>query len=534
MAFKYRRLSSFLTASIIFRASAAAVLGAAAFLVSSDVIDSKPEVGSPPVPTIQRMVRPAQPSEASEVVAAVRTDEQRLDIDDGVQGGQFGFSVAVEGSTAVIGAPGDAENRGAAYVYDRTGEGWTLRQKLSSHDAAIDDHFGWDVAVSGDTIVVGSYDLNEVEQGAAYIFTLNSGVWHQDQKLTPAAGTVSDQFGSSVAISGDTAIVGAFGSSGYRGAAYVFIRNGGIWTEQQSLSGSDTVAEDEFGWSVSISSGSAIVGAPRKQSAKGAAYVFTRSGDVWSEQQKITASDGSAFDQFGYSVAIDTDTAIVGAVMDGSGDTSSGSAYVFERSGAAWSQVEKLAVDDAAKNDKFGESVSIAGSSAVIGANGRDVDGMPDLGAAYVFGRSSSGWTLKQELSPSDPNKGDNFGGSVAVDSGAAVVGSHLKDIGGLALPTIDHGAAYSFALPVESVTVSGRVLSAQGNAVRGANVILTDIASGKTSTFTTAQLGFFTFSNVTPGRTYRITVTSKRYRYKLQEFELAGARSDLEFVGVE
>jgi hypothetical protein len=534
MARTYRRLFSFLTASLVLRATVAAIVGSGAFLASSDIIKPTRESEALRQPVVDHgtnnLTNTAQNDDISTITSF---SEHRLQVDDGVRGAQFGFSVDVDGDTAVVSAPGDGDNRGSAYVYSRVGEEWILRQKLSSTDGTSDDHFGWDVAISGDTIVVGSYDLNEVDHGAAYVFTGSNGTWNQQQKLTPAIGSVTEQFGSSVAISGETVLVGAHGSDGFRGAAYVFVRNGGTWSEQQKLSGSDTIANDEFGWSVDLSGETAIIGAPRVQSAKGAAYVFSLSGSVWSEQQKLTASDGSAFAQFGYSVGIDGETAIVGAVLDG-GEMNKGSAYIFERSGASWTQLDKLEATAGAKNDKFGESVSINGNTAVIGANGRDVGGIPDQGTAYVFTRAGPGWTLQQELSPTDAGAGDSFGGSVAAGNGVVLVGSYLKDVVKAPGTALDHGAAYLFMVPVQSVNVSGRVLSAQGNAVRGAKVILTDTVSGVSATFTTAQLGFFSFQNVATGRTYRITVTSKRYRYISQTFELTDSISDLEFRGVE
>jgi hypothetical protein len=533
MSRKYRSFFPILTASLILRATAAAVIGTGAFMASSDIIHRTEESAATSVPPRHESGRlPAQPADAR-IGAITSFSEQKLNAADGGQGSQFGFSVAVDLSTAVVGAPGDSANRGAAYVYTRVGEEWIFEQKLLSLDGTADDHFGWDVAISGNTIVVGSYDINEVDQGAAYVFSRNGGVWGQQQKLTPGVGSAADQFGSAVAVSGNTILVGAFGTDGFRGAAYVFAKNGETWAEQQKLTGSDSIGNDDFGWSVSLSGETAIVGAPRSQSAKGAAYVFTRSSAVWSEQQKIIASDGASYAQFGYSVSIDGETAVVGAVLDG-GEIGNGAAYIFERSGTSWTQLEKLAAESGGKNDKFGESVSISGNTIAIGANGRDVGEIPDRGTVYLFDREGLDWILKEEVAPTDAATGDNFGGSVAAASGIVLVGSYLKDLAQPGTTVLDQGAAYLFTSPTQSVNVSGRVLSAQGNAVRGARVIMTDTVSGVNSTFTTAQLGFFSFQNVATGRTYQITVTSKRYRYLPQTFELTSAISDLEFRGVE
>jgi hypothetical protein len=166
MARTYRRLFSFLTASLVLRATVAAIVGSGAFLASSDIIKPTRESEALRQPVVDHgtnnLTNTAQNDDISTITSF---SEHRLQVDDGVRGAQFGFSVDVDGDTAVVSAPGDGDNRGSAYVYSRVGEEWILRQKLSSTDGTSDDHFGWDVAISGDTIVVGSYDLNEVDHG---------------------------------------------------------------------------------------------------------------------------------------------------------------------------------------------------------------------------------------------------------------------------------------------------------------------------------------------------------------------------------
>jgi len=266
------------------------------------------------------------------------------------------------------------------------------QQKITASDGASDDYFGYSVSISGDTAIVGAYgnDDKGSYSGSAYVFVRSGTTWTEQQKLTASDGAAYDIFGESVSISGDTAIVGARhdddkGSSS--GSAYVFVRSGTTWTEQQKLTASDGASSDWFGWSVSISGDTAIVGAyldDDKGSASGSAYVFVRSGTTWTEQQKLTASDGASSDYFGRSVSISGDTAIVGAYQDDDKGSASGSAYVFLRSGTTWTEQQKLTASDGGSVDHFGYSVSISGDTAIVGAY-RDDDKGSYSGSAYVF-----------------------------------------------------------------------------------------------------------------------------------------------------
>ena len=210
------------------------------------------------------------------------------------------------------------------------------------------------------------------------MFVRSSGVWSQQQELTASDGAANDYFGYSVSVSGDTAVIGAYGKISDQGAAYVFVRSSGVWSQQQKLTASDGAASDDFGYSVSVSGDTAVIGADGNNSLQGAAYVFVRSSGVWSQQQELTASDGAANDYFGYSVSVSGDTAVIGAYGKNSFQ---GAAYVFVRSSGVWSQQQELTASDGAANDYFGGSVSVSGDTAVIGASGKN----SNQGAAYVF-----------------------------------------------------------------------------------------------------------------------------------------------------
>ncbi len=379
--------------------------------------------------------------------------EAKLVASDGALDDDFGYSVSVSGDTAVVGAPWDdlgANNQGSAYVFARSEGVWSEQQKLVASDGALDDHFGYSVSVSGDTAVVGAYrDVHQgVYQGSAYVFVRSGGVWSEQQKLVASDGASGDFFGTSVSVSGDTTVVGApwddAGASTDHGSAYVFVRSEGVWNEQQKLVASDGVFSDFFGISVSVSGDTAVVGAWRDDvgtNNQGSAYVFVGSGGVWTEQQKLVASDGAGDDWFGVSVSVSGDTAVVGAYADDVGaNIDQGSAYVFVRSGGVWSEQQKLVASDGAAGDLFGASVSVSGDTVVPGAPDDD-DGATARGSAYVFVRSGGVWSEQQKLVASDGVFLAKFGTSVSVSGDTAVVGARGDIVG-----STRQGSAYVFS----------------------------------------------------------------------------------------
>jgi MYXO-CTERM domain-containing protein len=215
------------------------------------------------------------------------------------------------------------------------------------------------------------------------VFVRSGSTWTKQQELTASDGTGTDNFGYSVALSGDTAVVGAKGRASGQGAAYVFVRSGSTWSQQQELTASDGAAGDLFGLTVAVNGDTAVVGASYRASRQGAAYVFVRAGSTWSQQQELTASDGAANDLFGCSVAVSADTAVVGAYGKAS---LKGSTYVFTRSGSTWSQQQVLTAMDSAAGDAMGNAVAVNGSTAVVGAYQK----ASSAGAAYVFALQGS------------------------------------------------------------------------------------------------------------------------------------------------
>ena len=384
------------------------------------------------------------------------TQQAKVDSSESATGDQFAFSVALSGDAAVIGLPYDADGAttatGSAYVFTRGNSSWILQAKLKASDAAANDRFGYSVSVSGNTAVIGAFRDNS-NTGSAYVFTRSGSTWSQQQKLTASDAAQGDCFGYCVSVSGESAIIGAIYDDAVgmdSGSAYVFTRSGTTWSQQQKLTASDAAAGDNLGVSVSLSSETAVVGAIYDDDGgtnSGAVYVFTRSASTWTQQQKLTASDPAANDLFGASVSVSSDTVVVGAIYDDNAAMDSGSAYIFLRSGSAWTQQQKLTASDGAAGDYFGAAVSISNEAVIVGAYGADGGTRVDSGSAYIFVRAGSVWNSWTKLLRSDPAAGDHYGFSVATDAGRAIVGAPVKDD-----PGIDSGAAYVFNLiPVVS-----------------------------------------------------------------------------------
>jgi hypothetical protein len=358
--------------------------------------------------------------------------ETKLNAGDAAAGDSFGISVAISGDTAVVGAKGNddaGDNSGSAYVFVRSGGSWSQQAKLTADDAAIGDLFGYSVAISSDTVVVGAYQDDDAgtSSGSAYVFVRSGGSWSQQAKLTADDAAADDLFGISVAISDDTTVIGAQYDDN-SGSAYVFVRSGGSWSQQAKLIASDAAAGDWFGGSVAINGDTVVVGAHGDDTwdnQSGSAYVFFRSGGSWSQQAKLTGGElSAAYDWFGGSVAINGDTAVVGAEGNDDAGSNSGSAYVFVRRSDGWSQQAKLTAGDAAAGDSFGISVAISGDTAVVGAYKHNIW----TGSVYVFDRSGGSWSQQAKLTTGDAAAGAAFGYSVAISGDTAVVGAERNN----------------------------------------------------------------------------------------------------------
>ena len=464
-------------------------------------------------------------------IKASNTDSGDNDIASGQDGfDEFGSSVSLSGNTLAVGARledgratavnGDEADQdvstsaaGAVYVFERdAGGSWVQQAYLKASNNDGNDEFGFSVALEGDTLVVGApsedsdgVGINPIigsnsgagNSGAVYVFTRNGGVWSEQAHIKASNADSDDRFGEGVAISSDTIVVsarmedsaatGVNGDQGgddnilsgaqNSGAAYVFVRSGNQWTQQAYLKASNTDALDSFGSTVAISGDTVAVGAHSEDSAargingdesnndapfSGAVYVFVRNGNQWSQQAYIKASNAEVADLFGgeipdnslsTSIALDGDTLVVSAVAEDSnatginGDKSdnsfsgrdSGAVYVFVRNIDQWAQQAYIKASNTGRFDRFGHSVSLdedllvisarVEDSASIGVNGdQSNDDVSDSGAIYIFTRCDGEWLQQAYLKSSNPDQDDWFGHSVAVEDGVVISSANFED----------------------------------------------------------------------------------------------------------
>ncbi|MGB0721685.1 MAG: hypothetical protein ACPGU7_04735 [Gammaproteobacteria bacterium] len=360
---------------------------------------------------------------------------------DATAGDGFGYSAAVGAGTLAVGAKDDDEGRGAVYLHDASS--LAARAKLVAADGAVNDHFGSALAIGGATVVVGAFgdDDQGVSSGSAYLFDAATGA--PGAKLMADDGAAGDFFGWSVAASGDTVVVGAFGdddAASGSGSAYLFDAVTGNQTAK--LTASDAAITDYFGWSVALSGNTAAIGAvydDDKGTDSGSVYLFDTTTGL--STLKLTADDGEAGDQFGYAVAMSGDVVAVGAYGDDDQGADSGAVYLFDAISGAQLAKYSAPVGDAAEH--FGASIALNGNHLLVGAYGNADNGV-DSGGAYLFDIGSG--SLIDQLVASDGATGDATGYGVATDGSRAFVGSYANDPDGL----VDAGALYAFGADVD------------------------------------------------------------------------------------
>jgi hypothetical protein len=353
---------------------------------------------------------------------------------DGLRYSLLGYSVSVSGDTVLVGAPNtsirDPSNPvysfGVAYVFVNENGVWTQQARLEASDFAAHDFFGSSVSVWGDTALIGAVvgDGAMTNTGAAYLFVRSGETWTEQAKLTASDGWSGDQFGISVSLWGDTALVGANGDDGqyskWAGAAYVFVRESGLWTEQAKL---PRFCEGWcfFGGAVSISEDTALVAyTTTGMYVWGRVRAYVRNGGVWSHQQELEPNETRPA-WYGFSVSLSGDTALVGAAGDNDNGYDSGSVYVFVRSSGTWAQQAKLLPSDGGLvHGYFGCAVSISGDTAVVGASTLRYS----TGSAYLFERNGTEWTEQSKFLAADGSPGNDFGRSVAISGSTLAIGS--------------------------------------------------------------------------------------------------------------
>ncbi len=324
-----------------------------------------------------------------------------------------------------------------------------LEQKVTASDGTANSYFGSAAALNGSTALIGA-DGDNSFQGAAYLFTKSNGSWSQGQKLTANDGLAGDEFGYRVVLANDTLLVGAFtatvGGNASQGAAYLFTKSNGTWSESQKLTASDGGLFDNFGASVALDGSTLVVGANGAtvggNAAQGAVYVFTESNGTWTQTQKLTANDGAAYDNFGLSVTLKGSTILVGSPQAAiGGHAGQGALYVFAESNGTWTQVQKLTASDGAANSNFGSAVALNGSTALISADGSTVGGNTYQGKAYLFMESGGNWSQSDTFIASDGAVDDYFGAALAWDGVTALISTPHPTIGGNSY----QGAAYFY-----------------------------------------------------------------------------------------
>jgi hypothetical protein len=406
------------------------------------------------VPTVESLKNSAMnltiPSNPLPRMDANWTAIQKLLASDGAAYDRFGYTVSLNGDTALIGTMYDDDNgedSGSVYVFTRTGSTWIQQAKLLASDGAPGDAFGYSVSIDGNSALIGAlyYDGNGLDSGSAYVFTRIGTIWTQQAKLIASDDAWGDEFGCSVSLDGDNAVIGARYTDQNNedsGSVYVFTRTGTTWTQQQKLLTSDSQQYQHFGNSVFLNGNDILIGANgdnENGAFSGAAYVFTRTGTTWTQQAKLLPSDGEPEEHFGCSVSLDRDSALIGAYTDDDNGDNSGSTYVFSRTGTTWTQQAKLFASDGAVNDYFGCCVSLSSDTALIGADG--ADGIEvDSGAAYVFIRTGTTWTQQAKLLASDGETYDNFGFSVSLNIDTVLIGATRDNDNG-----VQSGSVYVF-----------------------------------------------------------------------------------------
>ncbi len=395
---------------------------------------------------------------------------------------RLGGSVSIFGDTMVVGAPnegseatgintnpaplGEKRNSGAVYVFRRTSESWAQEAYIKASNTGVDDKFGSSVAIFGDTLVVGAWGESSIgmgigadesnddstNSGAVYVFRRGEGVWEQEAYIKASNTGEDDHFGASVAIYEDTIAVGAWGEDGDAtatngGAVYVFQRIGSVWSQQAYIKASTTDAEDLFGRKLALWGDTLVVASLGEDSNaqglggdqtdntaedSGAVYVFQRSEAAWSQQAYIKGHNTSTTDVFGVSVALSANTLAVGANFK---DNKSGAAYVFRRTGDTWTQEQYLKASNSAAEDRFGVAVALSQDVLVVGADREDSqnitgndNGLENSGAAYVFQRHDGTWTQQQFLKAANRGAEDFFGQSIAISQGILAVCATEED----------------------------------------------------------------------------------------------------------
>ena len=398
---------------------------------------------------------------AEQSLGGCTPDEQQiLSAADAAAQDNFSSDVAISGQTAVLSAPfketAGQLYAGAAYVFAKTNgkgtEQWSQQINLVAPDAAAEDVFGASVAIDGSTIVIGApgRDVPHTDSGAAYVFTLveqdGAQSWIHQATLTASDPGVNDEFGNDVAIEGDRIVIGAWLANN---AVYVFERSNDGWIEQAKIeSPAEPFTTSVFGRSVALWGDTIAVGDIGAEvddiSYAGAVYIFVRQGEQWVQQTKLDNPHPEFGDSVGDDIALEGDTLLVGASSDNPGGmANAGTTFVYQRTAGVWKLAAELNSSDAATGVGFGGALALSGNWALIGARSDDHSGQINIGSVYVFIHASDEWVEHSKFSGSDSSDGDQFGNALALEGNAAIIGSFGAEFANQE----DSGAAYAFRI---------------------------------------------------------------------------------------
>lgn len=364
--------------------------------------------------------------------------------DDGKAGDAFGFSAAIDGKTLLIGASkvdiDGVKDAGAAYVYVLGDNGWHQQAKLVADPAFAGDTLGGNVALKNDVAMLGVMrrDDKGKDSGAVVSFERELNAWKQKHIFTAPDAKAGDAFGQSIALTENFLVIGAPRSDALgndAGAAYIYKRENDSWLYQTKITASDGAAGDLYGISVAIDGNTILVGADlhdEKAENAGAVYVHVLEKNMWKQEAKLMASDAGKTDIFGVRVALSENTALVSARRDDTEELGidAGSAYIFVREGSSWTQQVKLTSPDGQADDRFGRGVALSGDTAIISAMNHDANGS-NTGAVYVYNKGSSGWRYTSKLIVKHSMPDDKFGWNVGLSNGVVVIATPNHDAKG-------------------------------------------------------------------------------------------------------
>ncbi len=370
---------------------------------------------------------------------------------DAIAEAYFGYSIQTSDDVLVVGAPGDPANgtdAGAAYVYRYVDTGWIQEQKLIPQDGEPEDLFGYSVAVDGDLIVVGNWADSTFgdDSGSAYVFRFDGSTWVEEQKLLPEeGGAVDDYFGYTVAVSNDFILIGKpFGDElgPGSGSAYVFHYDGENWIQQTKLLAWEPTWADFFGSAVALQGNIAMIGAEQDDTiatAAGAVYIFRFDGSVWLPEQKILPIGGGSYGRFGDDIDISGHTAVIGTYFGAA-------AYAYQFNGSSWIQEKRFLSPEPEMGDYFGSEVTVYNDVLVIGAPYLN-DPQVNAGAAYLYRRNDAEWPLIARIQPSDIAARDAFAFALDISGETLAAGSiNDKDHGEYT------GSIYMFSIVLDDL----------------------------------------------------------------------------------